>query len=165
MTDTNQTGTYSVIVTNSVGGTNASATLLVTPKPNLRITEIMSSEETNAAGSTLGHGDWWELSNLGTFPVNIHGYRFDDNSYSLAQACSITNDITIAPGESIVLCEDMTPDEFRPPFSHWWGGGPQSLPSYPANLPKNFVFPYHFSSPFSFPVPPSGVFFFARVRF
>lgn len=117
ISDTNQSGTYTISVTNSTGSTNASVVLLVTPKPNLRITEIQSSEATNAEGKTLGHNDWWELSNLGLFAVNIQGYRFDDDSYSLAQACTITNDITVAPGESIVLVEDMTADDFR----SWWG--------------------------------------------
>jgi len=41
---TNQTGTYSVSVTNLAGSTNASFVLTVTPKPNLVITEVMSSE-------------------------------------------------------------------------------------------------------------------------
>ena len=114
---TNQSGNYTIIATNSAGSTNASVVLTITPKPNLRITEIQASEATNSDGSTLGHGDWWELSNLGSFPVNLQGYRFDDNSYSLSQAVTLTSDATIAPGESIVLCEDMTPDEFRA----WWG--------------------------------------------
>ena len=136
LSSTNQSGTYSVGITNSVGSTNDSGTLLVIPKPNLRITEILSSERTNAAGSTLGHNDWWELSNLGTFPVNLQGYRFDDDSaftgiVPFSEACTITNNVTISPGESIVLVEDMTPDEFRT----WWG---------PENLNPNLqIIPYH----------------------
>jgi hypothetical protein len=119
---TNQSGTYSVTVTNLVGGTNASFALTVTPKPNLVITEVMSSEAKSANGSTLATSDWWELSNLGSFPVNLQGYRFDDNHDSFSDADTLTNAVTIAPGESIVLVEDMTPDNFRA----WWG--PQNLP-------------------------------------
>ena len=118
LSDTNQTGTYTVIATNSAGGTNASVSLLVTPKPDLRITEVMSSESTNnSTGDTSGHSDWWEISNFGSFPVNLQGYRFDDSHFSLADAYTITNNVTIQPGESIVLVENMTPTAFR----EWWG--------------------------------------------
>jgi hypothetical protein len=130
LNNTNQAGIYTAIATNSAGGTNASVVLTITPKPNLRITEIMSSE---MAGG--GHNDWWELSNLGTFSVNLQGYRFDDNSaFNLppfSQALTINNSVIIAPGESIVFVEDMTPDEFRT----WWG---------PENLPANLqIITYH----------------------
>ncbi|MEJ0091525.1 MAG: immunoglobulin domain-containing protein [Limisphaerales bacterium] len=134
LSDTNQSGIYTVVAANSSGNTNASAILMVTPKPNLRITEIQSTEATNAAGSNASHNDWWELSNLGDFPVNLKGYRFDDDSFSLAAAYTITNDLTIAPGESIVFVEDMTPDAFRT----WWGA---------QNLRPNLqIIPYHGSA-------------------
>jgi hypothetical protein len=120
---TNQTGIYSVSVTNLVGGTNVSAVLTVTLKPNLVITEVMSSEARSINGSTLATSDWWELSNLGNFPVNLQGWRFDDDHNSFADADTITNNVTIAPGESIVLVEAMSPDDFRT----WWG--PQNLPA------------------------------------
>ena len=112
-----QTGAYSVIVGNSAGSTNVAFTLTVTTKPLLVITEVMSSEATDTNNSTLDHQDWWELSNLDSFAVNLHGYRFDDNSGSLSFACTITNEATIAPGESIVMVENMSADAFRT----WWG--------------------------------------------
>lgn len=116
---TNRAGLYSVIVSNVAGTTNLSATLTLTPKPNLVITEVMSSE----AGGVAGHQDWWELSNLDTFAVNLRGYRFDDDSASLSAAYRITNDVTIVPGESIVFVENMTSEAFR----EWWG--PQNFRS------------------------------------
>jgi beta-galactosidase len=98
LSDTNQSGTYSVVLTNSAGSTNASAVLIVTPKPTLKITEAMSSESTNTStGDVSNHSDWWELSNLGNFPVNLQGYRFDDATFSLAAAFTITNNVTIQP--------------------------------------------------------------------
>ena len=108
-----QAGIYSVNVSNVVGGASASAVLTVTTKPNLVITEAMSSE----AKGSLTTSDWWELSNLGNFAVNLQGYRFDDDHDSFSDADTITNAVTIAPGESIVLVEDLTPDAFRA----WWG--------------------------------------------
>jgi hypothetical protein len=132
LSDTNQSGTYSVIANNSAGSTNASILLTVTPlPPKLRITEILATEATNSAGSSLGHNDWWELTDLDTYPVNLQGFRFDDDSFSLLQAVTLTNNIVISPGESIVLVEDMTPDDFR----SWWGA---------TNLPPNLqIITYH----------------------
>lgn len=116
------TGTYGVRVFNTAGSTNVTAELAVTPKPLLAITEVSSGQATNEAGSTLGHGDWWELTNLGDFPVDLRGYRFDDGTESLAAAYTITNDIVLQPGESLVLVEGMTDEAFRA----WWG--PENLP-------------------------------------
>ncbi len=115
---TNRAGTYSVVVTNQAGGTNLFFVLTVTTKPKLAVTEVMSSE----AKGVDGHLDWWELSNLGTFPVNLRGYRFDDDDQSFVDAVTFTNEAVIAPGESVVFVEDMTPEAFRA----WWGG--QKLP-------------------------------------
>lgn len=110
---TNQAGTYSVIVSNTASTVVAAATLTVTRRPKLVITEIMSSE----AGGVAGHEDWWELSNLDDFAVDLFGYRFDDSSATLGASVRITNSVVIAPGESVVFVEKMTPAAFR----SWWG--------------------------------------------
>ena len=121
-------GSYSVVARNSLGAATNQATLVVTPRPRLVITEIMAAESTN--GGFGGHNDWWEVSNLDDFPVVLDGYRFDDSSATMAAAVTFTNHFTIAPGESVVFVESMTPDEFR----RWWG---------PANLPPDLqIIPY-----------------------
>jgi hypothetical protein len=114
LTQTNQAGTYSVVVTNIVGTNSASFVLNLTPRPNLVITEAESSE---AKGPDSVTSDWWELSNLGNFSVNLQGFRFDDDHDSFSDAQTITNAVSIAPGESVVLVEDLTPEQFRA----WWG--------------------------------------------
>ncbi|MBL9171530.1 MAG: immunoglobulin domain-containing protein [Verrucomicrobiales bacterium] len=109
-------GLYSVQASNASGTvTSREARLLVTRKPRLVITEILPASDTN--GPVRGHNDWWELSNLDTFAVDLYGYRFDDGSASLAAAITLTNRVSILPGESIVFVENMTPEEFR----RWWG--------------------------------------------
>jgi hypothetical protein len=108
-------GVYSVIVSNSLGVLTNQAALTVTPRPNLAITEVCSSQSTN--GDFSGHNDWWELSNFDTFTVDLYHYQFDDNSATRAAAYTITNHILIAPGESIVFVEGMSPNSFR----RWWG--------------------------------------------
>lgn len=124
LTETNQTGTYSVTVSNVAGSTNVSFFLNVTPKPDLEVTEVMASEAKAQSGSPAT-SDWWELSNLGNFPVNLQGYRFDDDHDSFSDAFTISTATTIHPGESIILAEEMTPDTFR----SWWG-----TTNLPANL-------------------------------
>lgn len=106
-------GDYAVIARNAVAAVTNYFRVNITAKPQLVITEVLSSSSTNATG----HGDWWELTNLGSFAVHLRGYRFDDNSEMLSAAFTITNDVSIPPGESIVFVESMTADEFR----QWWG--------------------------------------------
>ncbi len=125
LTNNNQAGAYTVTVTNLAGTNSAVVNLNITPKPNLVITEAESSESKGTVNSTLDHEDWWELSNLGNFPVNLRGFRFHDSHASLALADVLTNAVMIAPGESIVLVEDMSPAQFQ----NWWGAG-----NLPANL-------------------------------
>lgn len=110
-------GPYTVIARNAIGAVTNTFHVTVTAKPQLVLTEIMSSASTNVAG----HADWWELTNLGTFPVGLKGFRFDDNSETLAAAFTFTNDVTIAENESVVFVEGLTPEEFRA----WWG--PENL--------------------------------------
>lgn len=119
--DTNQTGTYSVLVTNTSGGTNLSFNLNVTPRPTLVVSEVMSGENTDTNGAN--HNDWFELSNLGDFPVNLYGYRIDDSHDDLGSSAMVDSTVIIHPSESVVFIQDMTPAEFRA----WWG----------TNLPAN----------------------------
>jgi hypothetical protein len=111
-----QSGEYVATASNLVGTATASILLNVTPKPHLVVTEVMSSEAKLQTGSPIT-SDWWELSNLGNFIVHLQGFRFDDDHNSFADAFTITDPVTIAPGESIVLVEGMSADDFRA----WWG--------------------------------------------
>lgn len=127
-------GLYSVQIQNSLGSTNASATLAVRPPPNLLITEVMGSTATNT--TIFGRGDWWELTNFDTNVVNLRGYRFDDGPGVLEGAVVITNDVFIQPGESVLFIQDMTPAF----FTEWWGE---------ENLPTNVQFVRYFGNGFN----------------
>jgi hypothetical protein len=107
----NQAGIYSVVASSSAGTNTASATLTVTAKPRLLITEVHSS-------GSFANVDWWELTSFEDYAINLKGWRFDDNSHSLApnNALTISDDVVIRPGESIVFCETYTPAQFRA----WW---------------------------------------------
>ncbi len=89
------------------------------PTLDLRITEVMSSP----APETPTSADWWELTSFHNEPVNIGGWRFNDNNPpELADAFIIPDNTFIQPGESIIFVRDLTPAEFLT----WWG---------PANFP------------------------------
>lgn len=121
-----EAGDYRVEVTNGSGTTNAVATLTVLPKPDLRITEVESSSALDADFLTVygfSKQDWWELTSFESVPISLLGWRFDDNSATLANAYTITNDVVIGPGESVVFVEVMTADQFRT----WWG--PSNVPA------------------------------------
>jgi hypothetical protein len=110
---------YSVRVANALGSTNVSARLIVTPRPDVRVTEVMSlpaNEEENR------HFDWFELTNYDTNPVNLLGWRFSDEP-SFAEAVTITNELRLQPGESAVFAERLNARL----FALWWGA--ESLPT------------------------------------
>jgi hypothetical protein len=104
---------YSVRISNPLGTTNASALLTVTRRPDLRFTEVMArpfDEEGNR------HFDWFELTNFDPEEVSLLGWRIADEP-SLASAFTITNAITLQPGESMVFAERLDAGL----FARWWG--------------------------------------------
>lgn len=106
---------YTVVISNLVGTTAASARVTVTPKPRFLIREVHST-------GSAEFQDWWELTSFDSRPFQLKGYRFDDDSQSLSAAVTITNDVVIHPGETVVFVETtagrpMNPDLFR----SWWG--------------------------------------------
>ncbi len=111
-----QAGTYEVTATNFLGTATASVTLAVMPRPDVRVTEVMA-----LPGATTG-ADWWELTSFESIPVDLSGWRFNDDGGDLDNAFVFPAGLTIAPGESIVFVEDLTPAAFRA----WWGSGVQT---------------------------------------
>jgi hypothetical protein len=107
-------GEYTVTASNANGTASASATLVVRPKPDLRITEVMSSPISPVGVTTA---DWWELTSFETQPVSMQGWRFNDNSGGFTDPFTISAPVVIAPGESIVFVEAIT----RAQFINWWG--------------------------------------------
>jgi len=118
-------GIYRVRLQNSNGTAHAFARLTIKPSPRLEITEAMSWAALDR--------DWWELTNRGAEPVNLCGYRWDDETarvgdvYTIGGGPTITNDVIIQPGESVILLESQTAES----FVQWWGA---------SNLPPNLRF-------------------------
>ena len=108
-------GIYSVVAKNDVGSVTNSAQLSIRAKPDLRITEVQSTGALNP--DFTGYQDWFELTSFEPNPVILTGWKFDDNSARLTASFTFTNTLVIAPNESIVFVEVLSPDQFR----SWWG--------------------------------------------
>ncbi len=68
----------------------------------LRITEAMGQASAGTA-STL-NGDWWELTNFGSSPVNLLGYQWADSEDALPSSDSnFFPSFTLDSGQSLIL--------------------------------------------------------------
>jgi hypothetical protein len=108
---TAEAGVYRVRALNLHSALYASATLLVEPKPRLKITEVMSDP------CRLDGCDWWELTNVGDEPVDLCGYRWDDEPAFIGAGPTVDRSVLVQPGESVIFLEGRTPEFFR----QWWG--------------------------------------------
>lgn len=71
----------------------------------LRITEVMGQASAGTA-STL-NGDWWELTNFGSAPVNLLGYQWADSEDALPGSDSnFFPNFTLNPGQSLIILEE-----------------------------------------------------------
>jgi hypothetical protein len=71
----------------------------------LRITEVMGQAATGTA-STL-NGDWWELTNFGSSPVNLIGYQWADSEDALPGSDSnFFPSFILGPGQSLIILEE-----------------------------------------------------------
>jgi len=107
-------GVYQVAVFNRYGGETNSALLNVPLKPDIRITEIMSSP---ATGATVQTADWWEITNFEPRQMDLSRWRFNDSVGGLIDPFVLPAGLVLEPGETLILVENLSPQAFRA----WWG--------------------------------------------
>lgn len=91
------------------------------PAPVLIVTEVAPW----ASGGSPLAADWFEVTNIGENPVDITGWKVDDNSNSFVSALNLLGVTTIAPGESVIFIEDAAPPAKATAFrSLWFGDSP-----------------------------------------
>jgi hypothetical protein len=113
-------GEYVVNASNASGSQSSAATLTIRAKPDLRITEVRSTDTLDPDFSRRNGfvpQDWFEVTSFESGSVSLTGWRLDDNSSSLTAAFVLTNAVSIAAGESVIFVERLTPEQFRA----WWG--------------------------------------------
>jgi MYXO-CTERM domain-containing protein len=90
---------------------SALALLASAASAQLRITEV--APQTTSGTSSLINGDWWELTNTGTSPINLAGYAWADTEDNGTFPIDINffPAITINAGESFVILEELASSE------------------------------------------------------
>jgi len=58
-----------------------------------------------SSGNSPVNADWFELTNFGSEPVNISGWKVDDASNSFAASVALVGITSIAAGESVIVIE------------------------------------------------------------
>ncbi len=80
----------------AVAAISAALTLSAHAAAILRITEVMSSGDTQ---------DWFEITNYGDAAADLTGAKMDDNSFNFALSVALNGVTTVAPGESVIFIE------------------------------------------------------------
>src|SRR5204862_78560 len=94
----------------------------LTVLPPLATGSIVITEVAPWSSSSPAGADWFEITNISTKPVNISGWKMDDNSNSFAAAVALNGITSIAPGESVIFLESDAPATVVPAFKTLWFG-------------------------------------------
>ncbi|MFZ4721168.1 MAG: lamin tail domain-containing protein, partial [Ilumatobacteraceae bacterium] len=82
-----------------------------------------------SSGNSPYLADWFEVTNPGAYPLDISGWKMDDNSNSFALSVALNGVTTIAPGQSVIFLESATPATTVPAFrTAWYGATPPATP-------------------------------------
>ena len=107
----------------------AAAILLGWVRPaacQLAITEALSSASKSLGANTnlASLSDYWELTNFGTEPINLNGYRWNDNFGGLyGNDVKSLDGLVIATNESIIFVQSDGSLTNVQGFLDWWGSG------------------------------------------
>ena len=73
--------------------------------PNLHVSEVMPKSDL----SSPVDGDWFEITNAGSTPIDIQGFSWDDESREIGKH-TVNTSIQLTAGEAIILLEAGTAD-------------------------------------------------------
>ena len=115
----------------TLGAVLAMATLVSSSRVELsaQSTPAVIISEVQPAGSGSSYAaDWFEVTNTGSLPVNISGWKVDDSSNAFATAVALRGVTSIPPGRSAVFFEGTvsgsTDATIIAAFSTAWFGTP-----------------------------------------
>ena len=97
--------------------TSAPLTVTVTAAP-APATLIVSELSPWSSGNSPYEADWFEVTNKGTQPVDLTGYKVDDSSNNIATAIALLGVGSLAPGKSALFVEGnaAVAEELRRPL-------------------------------------------------
>jgi hypothetical protein len=107
----------------SVKSTLLATVMLVNIASAAQASIIISEVDPSSSGSGTVAADWFELTNTGLAPVNIGGWKMDDNSNSFASSVALLGLASIAPGQSVVFAETANLAATQAAFINAWFGG------------------------------------------
>jgi hypothetical protein len=91
---------------------------------------VVISEVTPWGSGNSPYGsDWFEVTNIGPGPVDVTGWKMDDDSGLFANAVALTGITTIAPGESVIFMETSNLTAAKSEFLIAWFGGAAGAPA------------------------------------
>jgi uncharacterized protein YjiK len=107
--------------TNAAGETGSPGTIVNPTPPPPALPEVKITE-VDPTGSSAGYAaDWFELTNMGTEPATLTGWKIDDDSDSFASGATLEGVTTLAAGETAVFIEKSSA---IPAFeAAWWPAG------------------------------------------
>ncbi len=97
------------------GGLRAAAIVL----PSVVISEVTPW----GSGNSPYGADWFEVTNIGPGPVDVTGWKMDDDSGLFGSAVALNGITSIAPGESVIFMETSNPTAAKSEFLIAWFGG------------------------------------------
>ncbi len=100
----------------SPDATSAPYTLTITAPPppaHVLVTEVSPW----SSGNSPYAADWFEVTNTGSTPVDLTGWKIDDSSNALNSAVPMTGVPSIAPGESAIFTEGEHSAAFKAAWS------------------------------------------------
>src|SRR5262249_38968301 len=102
-------------------------TLSITASTGGAPSDIISEVAPWSSGNSALGADWFEVTNVGTAPQDITGWKMDDDSNAFGSAVPLSGITTIAPGESVIFIESASSKKAQF-LALWFGANP------PANL-------------------------------
>jgi len=131
--------TYNVTVT--VDDVSAGTTPDASANFTLTLTDVVNEEPPAPAsifiseitpwgsGNSPYGSDWFEVTNTGSGPVDVTGWKMDDDSGTFASAVALTGITSIAAGESVIFMESSNPAAAKSEFLIAWFGGAANAPA------------------------------------
>src|SRR5262249_41640565 len=115
------------------GGSHPAATapfhLTVTSTTPPAGTLVISEVAPWGSGNTPYAADWFEVTNTSNGPIDLTGWKMDDNSHTFANAVALNGVTTLPAGDSAVFIEDtavngttITDATIKAAFSQVWYG-------------------------------------------
>lgn len=107
------------------GGSHSPRHEVLESRDLLAANPIITEIHPAGSGNSTYAADWFELTNIGSSPLDITGWRMDDNSNAFANSVALNGITSVAPGESVIFLETSNLAGASSAFlTAWFGATP-----------------------------------------